>query len=130
MKNFTSQTRYFTLFCFLLFTTCMNLHAQDAKQEVKIKERIEILKKDLGVNEEVAQKIINLEKEMRLKMEELKKNTHGDREAMKPGLEAMKKEKDQKLGAMLNKQQIEKYNVVVNNDKGKEEGAAPAKKGK
>ncbi len=108
MKNLKSRAKYISIFCMLLFASSVTLHAQD-KAAAKEKERIEKLKSDLGINDDLAQKVLAIEKDSRQKMMEVRKNGNGDKEAMRPQMQAIRKDRDDKLAGILNKEQMSKY---------------------
>ena len=106
MKNLKSQAKYLALFCMLLFASSVTLHAQD--KAAKEKERIEKLKTDLGINDDLAQKVLAIEKDSRQKMMDVRKSGV-DKEAMRPQMQAIRKDRDDKLAGILNKEQMSKY---------------------
>ena len=107
MKNLKSRAKYISIFCMLLFASSVTLHAQDKAS--KDKDRVEKLKSDLGINDDLAQKVLAIEKDSRQKMMDVRKSGNGDKEAMRPQMQAIKKDRDDKLAGILNKEQMSKY---------------------
>ncbi len=98
-----------TFLMLIMLVQVETIYAQNAKQEVKSKERIEKLKSALGVNDEIAQKIVAIEKDAHDKVMELRKNNTGDKQAIRPQMQAIRKERDDKVAGILTKEQMQKF---------------------
>ncbi len=98
-----------TFLMLIMLVQVETIYAQNAKQEVKSKERIEKLKSALGVNDEIAQKIVAIEKDAHDKVMELRKNNTGDKQAIRPQMQAIRKERDDKIAGILTKEQMQKF---------------------
>ena len=98
-----------TFLMLIMLVQVQTIYAQNAKQEVKSKERIEKLKSALGVNDEIAQKIVAIEKDAHDKVMELRKNNTGDKQAIRPQMQAIRKERDDKIAGILTKEQMQKF---------------------
>ena len=94
----------------LLLINPGRLAAQNENKADKEKQRMEKLKTDLGLTDDQVKKVQDIETDSKTKMKALREsNKDGDMEAIRPQMQAIKKDKEDKLSAVLTKDQMAKY---------------------
>ena len=77
-------------------------------EEMIQKEKESVLNLD-GITDEQTAKIEEAYASMKTQAEELRKNSEGEREAVREKMQALRKEKDEKLASILSEEQYDAY---------------------